>query len=149
MILLLGAAGCSLRTYPPVKYIPLLGAEKKITTTAVLAQALRDRDVYVRAQAVELLGTLGQGDDGAVKKRVATVLGVALRDHDPGIRLQAVEKLGRMEEKYGNKYLLAALKDPNPFVRGKVLRELQGREQLSLMAEVRAATEQTAESPAP
>ena len=130
-ILLLGIAGCSLRTYPPIKYVPLLGAEKKITTTVVLAQALKDRDVNVRAQAVELLGILGQSSDEKIKKNVARVLGTTLRDLDPGIRLQAVEKLGKMEEKYGNKYLLAALRDPNPFVREKVLQELQYREQQS------------------
>ena len=33
-----------------------------------------------------------------------------------------------MEEKYGNKYLLAALKDPNPFVRERVLQVLNERQ---------------------
>ena len=128
-ILLLCSTGCSMRTYPPIKYIPLLGKEKKISTTAVLAQALKDRDVAVRAKAVELLGTLSQSDKDKVKREVAQVLGMALRDRDAGIRLQVIEELGKVEEKYSNKYLLSALKDSNPFVREKVLQELSSRQQ--------------------
>jgi len=127
-VLLFAAAGCGWRTIPPIRYIPLLGKEKEVTTTLVLARALKDRDLSVRAQAVELLGVLSQSGDEKIKKKVARVLGVAARDHDPGIRLQAIEKLGRMEERYGNKYLFAALKDPNPFVREKVMEVLVSRE---------------------
>ena len=102
--------------------------EKDITTTQVLSKALKDRDLSVRAQAVKLLGTLSQSTDKKIKKAAAKILGIAARDNDPGIRLQAIESLGKMEEKYGNKYLLAALKDPNPFVRERVLQVLNERQ---------------------
>jgi len=117
-----------LRTIPPIRYVPIIGKEKDITTTQVLSKALKDRDLGVRAQAVKLLGILSQSSDNKIKKAAAKILGVAARDSDPGIRLQAIESLGRMEEKYGNKYLLAALKDPNPFVRERVLQVLNERQ---------------------
>ena len=101
---------------------------RDITTTQVLSKALKDRDLGVRAQAVKLLGILSQSSDKKIKKAAAKVLGIAARDSDAGIRLQAIESLGRMEEKYGNKYLLAALKDPNPFVRERVLQVLNERQ---------------------
>ena len=126
--LLLGASGCGLRTIPPIRYVPIIGKEKDITTTQVLSKALKDRDLGVRAQAVKLLGILSQSSDNKTKKAAAKILGVAARDSDPGIRLQAIESLGRMEERYGNKYLLAALKDPNPFVRERVLQVLNERQ---------------------
>ena len=53
---------------------------------------------------------------------------MAAKGRDPGIRLQAIESLGKMEAKYGNKYLHAALKDPNPFVRERVLQVLNERQ---------------------
>jgi HEAT repeat protein len=120
--------GCGLRTIPPVRYVPILGKEKEIKTTQVLVRALGDSDLDVRAQAVELLGTLAEGSDKSVKQEAARVLGIALKDRDPGIRLQAVEKLGTIEDDFGNKYLLKALKDPNPFVRQKVLEVLTQRQ---------------------
>ena len=126
--LLLGASGCGLRTIPPIRYVPIIGKEKDITTTQVLSKALKDRDLVVRAQAVKLLGILSQSSDKKIKKAAAKILGIAARDSDPGIRLQAIESLGKMEEKYGNKYLLAALKDPNPFVRERVLQVLNERQ---------------------
>ena len=126
--LLLGATGCGLRTIPPIRYVPIIGKEKDITTTQVLSKALKDRDLDVRAQAVKLLGILSQSSDKKIKKAAAKILGIAARDSDPGIRLQAIESLGKMEEKYGNKYLLAALKDPNPFVRERVLQVLNERQ---------------------
>jgi HEAT repeat protein len=128
VVLLLGTVGCGLRTLPPIRYLPLLGAEKKITTTAVLARALEDRDVTVRAQAVKLLGILSQSDDNKIKKAAARVLGEAARDRDPGIRLLALENLGKMDPSFSNKFLFSALKDPNPFVREKVLKVLDSRE---------------------
>jgi hypothetical protein len=131
--LTLGA--CSLRTIPPIKFVPLLGAEKKVATTEVLSRALRDRDVTVRAQAIEFLGVLSQSESEGTRKEVARVFGAALKDRDPGIRLQVIEKLGRMEEKYGNKYLFSAVRDPNPFVREKVLSVLSNREQDRLAQE--------------
>ena len=100
--LLLGASGCGLRTIPPIRYVPIIGKEKDITTTQVLSKALKDRDLGVRAQAVKLLGILSQSSDKKIKKAAAKTLGVAARDSDPGIRLQAIENLGKMEEKYGN-----------------------------------------------
>jgi len=126
--LLFGVVGCGLRTLPPIRYLPLLGAEKKITTTAVLARALEDRDVSVRAQTVRLLGILSQSEDKKVKKDAARVLGDAARDPDPGIRLLALENLGKMDPQFSNKFLYAALKDPNPFVREKVLKVLDSRQ---------------------
>ena len=126
--LLLGASGCGLRTIPPIRYVPIIGKEKDITTTQVLSKALKDRDLDARAQAVKLLGILSQSSDKKIKKAAAKILGIAARDSDPGIRLQAIESLGKMEEKYGNKYLLAALKDPNPFVRERVLQVLNERQ---------------------
>ena len=126
--LLLGASGCGLRTIPPIRYVPIIGKEKDITATHVVSNALKDRDLGVRAQAVKLLGILSQNSDKKIKKAAAKILGIAARDSDPGIRLQAIESLGKMEEKYGNKYLLAALKDPNPFVRERVLQVLNERQ---------------------
>lgn len=146
VLLVFGATGCGLRTVPPIRYIPLLGAEKRITTTAVLARALRDRDVSIRAQTVKLLGILSQSSDKKVKREVVQVLGMAARDADPGIRLLALERLGQMEEEYGNRYLLAALKDPNPFVRNKVLKVLEARQAAQVQAAQAAQAVQAAQA---
>ena len=127
-VVLLMATGCAVRSVPPIRYAPLLGKEPATTTTDVLVRALRDQDVAVRAQAVELLGLLAQGPDKGTRQRVAAVLGTALMDRDPGLRLQAVETLGAMDADYANKYLIGALKDPNPFVRAKVLVVIGDRE---------------------
>jgi hypothetical protein len=108
----LWVCSCGVRTIPPIRYVPILGKEKTVTTTQVLVRALKDRDLAVRAQAVKLLSILSQSSDNKIKKRVAKALGTAAKDHDPGIRLQAIESLGKMEAKYGNKYLHAALNDP-------------------------------------
>ncbi len=120
--------GCGVRTIPPIRYVPLLGKEKEVKTTQLLARALQDRDLAVRAQAVRLLDVLSQSNDNGLKKQVSRVLGMAARDSDPGIRLQAIESLGKMEARYGNKYLHAALKDPNPFVRERVMQVLNQRQ---------------------
>lgn len=124
----MGLLGCGLRTVPPIKYLPLFGKEKDVTTTSVLVHALKDRDISVRAQAIVLLGVLAKQDDKTIQKEVARLLGTALKDRDPGIRLQAVEELGRMKSEFTNKYLLAALRDPNAFVREKVMEVLAVRE---------------------
>ncbi|MFA6108390.1 MAG: HEAT repeat domain-containing protein [Candidatus Latescibacterota bacterium] len=139
-LVLVWGSGCAVRTVPPLKYVPLLGTEKKISTPTVLARALRDPDVGVRAQAVKLLGILGQSKSGKVKREVAEVLGMATRDRDPGIRLLAVERLGEMEERYGNKHLMAVLRDPNPFVREKVMAVLSGRQERAAAAAVPPTT---------
>lgn len=47
------AAGCSVRTYPPIKYLPLVGKEREVPTTRVLVKALGDRDLSLRAKAVQ------------------------------------------------------------------------------------------------
>ena len=120
--------GCGLRTVPPIRYLPILGKEKEVKTTQLLSRALQDRDLAVRAHAVKLLGVLSQNNDDKIKKQVARVLGTASRDSDPGIRLQAIETLGKMEAKFGNKYLHAALKDPHPFVRERVMQVLNERQ---------------------
>ena len=137
-LLLTLAIGCSLRTYPPVKYLPLVGKEKNVPTTAVLVKALGDRDLSLRGQAVQVLGVLSQSKSKNLKHEVAKALGVALSDRDPGIRLQAVELLGKMEDKYANKYLLAALKDSNPFIRDRVIKMLSARELPRIEAEKQA-----------
>lgn len=124
----LWVSGCGLRTIPPIRYLPILGKEKEITTTRVLTRALKDRNLAVRAQAVKLLGILSQSNEDKIKKQAATALGIAARDSDPGIRLQAIENLGKMEAKYGNKYLHAALRDSNPFVRERVMQVLNERQ---------------------
>ncbi len=124
----LWVGGCGLRTIPPIRYLPILGKEKDITTTIVLTRALKDRNLAVRAQAVKLLGILSQSNEDKIKKQAAIALGIAAKDHDPGIRLQAIENLGKMEAKYGNKYLHAALKDSNPFVRERVMQVLNERQ---------------------
>ncbi len=121
-------AGCGLRTVPPVRYIPILGKEKEVKTTQLLSRALQDRDIAVRAHAVKLLDVLSQSNDDKLKKQVARVLGMASKDSDPGIRLQAIETLGKMEALFGNKYLHAALRDPNPFVRERVMQVLNERQ---------------------
>ena len=136
-ICLCAQAGCALRTIPPIRYLPLFGKEKEVTTTALLVTALKDRDVTRRAEAVDLLGLLSQSPDKGLKKEVSRVLGIALKDRDAGLRLQVVEKLGAMESEFANKYLLGALKDPNPFVREKVLSVLGDRERT--MAETESA----------
>tara|TARA_B100001123_G_C14858679_1_gene847083 strand:+ start:74 stop:601 length:528 start_codon:yes stop_codon:yes gene_type:complete len=137
-------SACSLRTYPPIKYLPLLGKEKEVSTTAVLSRALNDRDVSVRAQAIEILGMLSQSDKNDTVKEAARQLGRALKDPDPGIRLQAVEVLGGVDGKYSNKYLLSGLKDPNPFIRIKVIEELNARELSISQERLRAAKEAAA-----
>ena len=124
----LWVGGCGLRTIPPIRYLPILGKEKEITTTKVLTRALKDRNLAVRAQAVKLLGILSQSNEDKIKKQAATALGIAAKDSDPGIRLQAIENLGKMEAKYGNKYLHAALKDSNPFVSERVMQVLNERQ---------------------
>lgn len=135
---LLAATGCGLRAYPPVKYVPLLGKDREVPTTAVLVRALGDRDLSLRAKAVELLGILSQSKSKKLKREVARALGVAMKDHDPGVRLQAVEILGKMEDKYANRYLMTALRDPNPFIREQVLKVLSAREVPKIQAEIQA-----------
>lgn len=141
-------AGCAVRTYPPIKYVPLLGKEKEVRTTAVLVKALGDRDLNLRAQAVQVLGVLSQSTNKKLKREVARALGVALKDHDPGIRLQAVELLGKMEDRYANRYLLSALRDTNPFIRDQVLKMLSAREVPRIQAEQQAAAEAQAQAQA-
>ena len=128
----LSLSGCGLRTIPPIRYVPIFGAEPKVSTTQVLIRALRDGDVNLRAEAVELLGLLAVGPDRGTRQEVVVVLGSALKDSDPGLRLQVVEVLGQMDSELSNKYLIAALKDPNPFVRGKVMQVLEQRERAHL-----------------
>ena len=70
-------------------------------------------------------------------------------DRDPGIRVQIIEKLGRMDEKYGNKYLLSVVRDPNPFVREKVLSVLSNREQDRLAQEGARLAAEAAPPPTP
>lgn len=142
-------SGCAVRTVPPVRWVPLLGAEKKTTTTDVLVRALRDRDVAMRAQSVALLGVVAQTSDNGLKREVAAVLGMALRDRDPGLRLQAVEQLGQMEAEFSNKYLYSALRDPNPFVRSKVLDVVAQRERQASAAKAQAAQAAAATTPTP
>lgn len=142
------AAGCAMRTYPPIKYVPLVGKEKEIPTTVVLVKALGDRDLNLRAQAVQVLGVLSQSRSKKMKREAAKALGVALKDHDPGIRLQAVELLGKMEDKYANRYLLSALKDTNPFIRDQVLKMLSAREVPRIQAEQQAQAEAQARAQA-
>lgn len=132
MVIVSTTVGCGLRSIPPIRYVPLLGKEKEVRTTDVLLRALRDRDVAVRAEAVQLLGVLAASPDRRTRAAVAEVLGYALRDQDPGLRLQAIEVLGTMDPRLGNKHLRGALGDPNPFVRGTVLKVLESREQTRL-----------------
>ena len=132
VLLSLTTIGCGLRTIPPIRYLPILGKEKQVSTTDVLVRALNDRDVSMRAEAVELLGLLATSPDGGTRKEVASVLGSALSDVEPGLRLQVVEELGRMDPKLANKFLNRALKDPNPFVRSMVLQVLEAREKQRL-----------------
>ena len=120
--------GCGLRTIPPIRYLPILGKEKEVKTTQLLSRALQDQDIAVRAHAVKLLDVFSQSKDDMLKKQVARVLGMASKDSDPGIRLQAIETLGKMEAQFGNKYLHAALRDPNPFVRERVMQVLNERQ---------------------
>ena len=120
--------GCGLRTVPPIRYLPILGKEKEVKTTQLLSRALQDQDLAVRAHAVKLLDVLRHSNDDKIKRQVAKVLGTASRDIDPGIRLQAIETLGKMEAKFGNKYLNGALRDPNPFVRERVIQVLNERQ---------------------
>ena len=142
------AAGCSVRTYPPIKYLPLVGKEREVPTTRVLVKALGDRDLSLRAKAVQVLGVLSQSKSKKLKREVAKALGVALKDHDPGIRLQAVELLGKMEDKYANRYLLNALKDSNPFIRDQVLKMLSAREVPKIQAEQEALARDQAQEQA-
>jgi hypothetical protein len=142
------ATGCAVRTYPPIKYVPVVGKEKNVPTTVVLVKALGDRDLNLRAQAVQVLGVLSQSRSKKMKREVAKALGVALKDHDPGIRLQAVELLGKMEDKYANRYLLSALKDTNPFIRDQVLKMLSAREVPRIQAEQQAQVEAQARAQA-
>jgi hypothetical protein len=132
LVLGLTTLGCGLRTIPPIRYIPIFGKEAEVKTTDVLVRALRDRDVAVRAEAVELLGLLATAPENDTRREVAAILGEALGDRDPGLRLQVVEVLGRMEPEFANKHLNRALRDPNPFVREKVLEVLDAREKLRL-----------------
>ena len=132
VLMTLTTLGCGLRTIPPIRYVPIIGKEKQVSTTDVLVRALHDRDVSMRAEAVELLGLLATSPDGGTRKKVASVLGSALSDDDPGLRLQVVEELGRLDPKLANKFLDRALKDSNPFVRGMVLQVLEAREKQRL-----------------
>jgi HEAT repeat protein len=120
-------AGCGLRQLPPVKYVPKLGQERSVSTVDVLAQALDDKDVLVRAQAVQLLSSIYQDSPKKEQKHISKILGKASRDSDPGIRLQSIEILGTIETAYSNPYLQEALKDSNPIVRERVMQVLGNR----------------------
>ena len=120
-------SGCGLRQLPPIKYVPKLGQERSVSTVEVLGQALNDKDVLVRAQAIQLLGSIYHVSPKQEKKHVSRILGKASRDSDPGIRLQAIELLGTIDAKYSNPYLQEALKDANPLVREHVMQVLGNR----------------------
>ena len=109
VLLSLTTIGCGLRTIPPIRYLPILGKEKLVSTTDVLVRALNDRDVSMRAEAVELLGLLATSPDGGTRKQVASVLGSALSDVDPGLRLQVVEELV-LQIKYVEQLLLKEIR---------------------------------------
>jgi HEAT repeat protein len=120
-------AGCGLRQLPPIKYVPKLGQERSVSTVDVLAQALDDKDVLVRAQAVQLLNSIYRNSPKKEKKHISKILGKASRDSDPGIRLQSIEILGTIETEYSNPYLQEALKDTNPIIRERVMQVLKNR----------------------
>ena len=120
-------AGCGLRQLPPIKYVPKLGQERSVSTVDVLAQALDDKDVLVRAQAVQLLNSIYRNSPKKEKKHISKILGKASQDSDPGIRLQSIEILGTIETAYSNPYLQEALKDTNPIIRERVMQVLRNR----------------------
>ena len=104
-----------------------MGQERSVSTVDVLAQALDDKDVLVRAQAVQLLNSIYRNSPKKEKKHISKILGKASRDSDPGIRLQSIEILGTIETEYSNPYLQEALKDTNPIIRERVMQVLRNR----------------------
>ena len=119
---------CSLRQLPPIKYVPTLGQNRSVSTVEVLAQALEDEDILVRAHAVQLLGSIYRESSAEDRRHVTKILGKASQDSDPGIRLQSIEILGVIEPLYSNPYLQKALKDNNPLVRERVMQVLANRQ---------------------
>ena len=119
---------CSLRQLPPITYVPMLGQNRSISTIEVLAQALEDEDILVRAHAVQLLGSIYRESPEEDRGHVTRILGKASQDSNPGIRLQSIEILGAIEPRYSNQYLQKALKDNNPLVRERVMQVLVNRQ---------------------
>ena len=125
--LFLIVTSCGVQQLPPLKYVPKLGQDGSISTVDVLAQALNDEDVLVRAKAIQLLGSLYQDSTQQEKIHNSRILGKASQDPDPAIRLQAIEILGTFEAQYSNQYLQKALNDSNLIVRERVMKVLGDR----------------------
>ena len=125
--LFLIVTSCGMQQLPPLKYVPKLGQDGSISTVDVLAQALNDQDVLVRAKAIQLLGSLYQDSTQQEKIHISRILGKASQDPDPAIRLQAIEILGTFEAQYSNQYLQKALNDSNLIVRERVMKVLGDR----------------------
>jgi hypothetical protein len=122
-------SGCAIRRVPPIRYIPLLGSRVDTSVEGILREALKDKNLLVRRDAVRLLGSMAATPEE--QRRSAEALEKALNDKEEDIRLEAVKALGKMAPEISGPYLRKAVKDKSVRVRIQViqaLRELHQRQ---------------------
>ena len=120
--LLVSSQGCMVRRIPPVRYIPLLGKGDDTSMEGILSRALKDKNILVRRDAVQALGTMVSTPDE--QKRTASALGKALKDKEESIRMEAVRALGNISVDISGPYLSKAMKDESVRVRLQVVEVL-------------------------
>ena len=101
----------------------------------ILSEALKDKNLLVRRDAVRLLGTMISTP--REQWRSAAALGRALKDKEEDIRLEAVKALGNIAPEITGSYLRKAMKDKSVRVRIQViavLREAYQRQEGQLQA---------------
>ena len=116
-------AGCAIRRVPPIRYVPGLGSKVDTTVEGILREALKDKNLLVRRDAVRLLGTMAATPEE--QRRSAEALGGALKDKEEDIRMEAVKALGKMAPEISGPYLRKAVKDESVRVRIQVIQALR------------------------
>ncbi len=116
-------AGCAIRRVPPIRYVPVLGSKVDTSVEGILREALKDKYLLVRRDAVRLLGTMAATPEE--QRRSAKALGRALQDKEEDIRMEAVKALGKMAPEVSGPYLRKAVKDESVKVRIQVIQALK------------------------
>ena len=118
-------AGLAKATDPNVRIRALqtLALQNKPGGVQVLKEALDDPNPFVRAEAVEMLLSVGPGAESA--RRLGDVLG----HKDPAVRLPAVLALGEQSGNEAEFQLKRALDDDDEAVRGAAALMLQQKEE--------------------
>ena len=85
----------------------------------ILSRALKDKNILVRRDAIQVLGTMALTPDE--QKQTAEALGRALNDMEESIRREAVRSLGKIPIDISGPYLNKAMQDKSIRVRLQVV----------------------------